>query len=58
MKPRRVRAFAAGIGKDAKTYSIDAQGFAFYGQVVQPAAQVARSDDEKKLQALVERRRQ
>jgi transposase len=34
VNPRRIRAFAAGIGKDAK------------------------SDDEKKLQALVERRRQ
>ena len=58
VNPRRVRAFAAGIGKDAKTDPIDAQVIAFYGQVVQPSAQVARSDDEKKLQTLVERRRQ
>lgn len=58
VNPRRVRAFAAGIGKDAKTDPIDAQVIAFYGQVVKPAAQVARSTDEKKLQALVERRRQ
>lgn len=58
VNPRRVRAFAAGIGKDAKTDLIDAQVIAFYGQVVKPAAQAARSDDEKKLQALVERRRQ
>jgi len=58
VNPRRVRAFAAGIGMDAKTDPIDARVIAFYGQVVQPAAQAARSDDEKKLQALVERRRQ
>ena len=58
VNPRRVRAFAAGIGKDAKTDPIDAQVIAFYGQVVKPAAQVAKSDDQKKLQALVERRRQ
>ena len=58
VNPRRVRAFAAGIGKDAKTDPIAARVIAFYGQVVQPAAQVARSADEKKLQALVERRRQ
>ena len=58
VNPRRVRAFAAGIGKEAKTDPIDAQVIAFSGQVVQPAAQVARSTDEKKLQALVERRRQ
>lgn len=58
VNPRRVRAFAAGIGKDAKTDLIDAQVIAFYGQVVKPAAQAARSDEEKKLQALVERRRQ
>ena len=58
VNPRRVRAFAAGIGKDAKTDPIDANVIAFYGQVVKPAAQVAKSTDEKKLQALVERRRQ
>lgn len=58
VNPHRVRAFAAGIGQDAKTDPIDARVIAFYGQVVQPAAQAARSTDEKKLQALVERRRQ
>ena len=58
VNPRRIRAFAAGIGKDAKTDPIDAQVIAFYGKVVQPSAQAAKSDDEKKLQALVERRRQ
>jgi transposase len=58
VNPRRVRDFAAGIGKDAKTDPIDAQLIAFYGQVVKPAAQAVKSEEEKKLQALVERRRQ
>ena len=58
VNPRRVRAFADGIGKDAKTDPIDAQVIAFYGRVVQPTAHRAKSAEEQKLQALVERRRQ
>lgn len=58
VNPRRIRDFAAGIGKDAKTDPIDAQVIAFYAHVVKPAAQAAQSEDQKKLQALVERRRQ
>ncbi len=58
VNPRRVRDFAGGIGIDAKTDPIDAQLIAFYGQVVEPAAQVAKSEEERKLKALVERRRQ
>ncbi len=58
VNPRRGRDFAKGIGKDAKTDPIDANVIAFYGQVVQPDAQVAQTVDEQKLQALVERRRQ
>jgi len=58
VNPRRIRDFAAGIGRDAKTDPIDAGVIAFYGQVVKPAAQLAKSDDDKKLQSLVERRRQ
>lgn len=58
VNPRRVRDFADGIGRDAKTDPIDAQVIAFYGQVVQPEAQLAKSDEEKKLQNLVGRRRQ
>lgn len=58
LNPRRVRDFAAGIGKDAKTDPIDAQVIAFYGQVVKPAAQMAKSAKDQKLKALVERRRQ
>jgi transposase len=58
VNPRRVRDFADGIGRDAKTDPIDAQVIAFYGQVVRPKAQLAKSDEEKKLQNLVGRRRQ
>lgn len=58
VNPRRVRDFAVGVGRDAKTDPIDAQVIAFYGQVVKPAAQAAKSVEEKKLRALVERRRQ
>ena len=58
VNPRRVRDFAKGIGIDAKTDPIDAGVIAFYGRVVKPAPQLAKSDEEKKLKALVERRRQ
>jgi len=58
VNPRRVRDFAEGIGRDAKTDRLDAQVIAFYGQVVKPEPQVAKSEEDKKLKALVERRRQ
>jgi len=58
VNPRRVRDFARGIGIDAKTDPIDATVISRYGQVVKPAAQVAKSEEDKKLRALVERRRQ
>jgi transposase len=58
VNPRRVRDFADGIGRDAKTDPIDARVIAFYGQVVKPDAQGAQSEEDKKLKSLVERRRQ
>lgn len=58
VNPRRIRDFASAIGKDAKTDPIDARVIAFYGQVAKPSAQVAKSDEDKKLNALVARRRQ
>ena len=58
VNPRRVRDFADGIGRDAKTDPIDAQLIAFYGHVVKPQPQAAKSVEEKKLRALVERRKQ
>ena len=58
VNPRRVRDFAKGIGMDAKTDPIDARVISVYGQVVKPAARMAKSEEDKKLKALVERRRQ
>jgi len=58
VNPRRVRDFAKGIGWDAKTDPIDAKLIAYYGEVVQPKRQVAKTASEKKLEALVTRRRQ
>ena len=58
VNPRRVRDFAKGIGLDAKTDPIDAQALVLYGQVVKPAAQMAKSVEDKKLKALVNRRKQ
>jgi transposase len=58
VNPRRVRDFAKGIGRDAKTDSIDAKTIAFYGQVTKPEPVMAKSESEEKLAALVTRRQQ
>jgi transposase len=58
VNPRRVRDFASGIGLDAKTDPIDAKLIAYYGEVVKPKRQVAKTHQEKKLETLVTRRRQ
>lgn len=58
VNPRRVRDFAKGIGMDAKTDPIDAKVIAYYGEIVKPALHAAKSDNEKQMRALVERRRQ
>lgn len=58
VNPRRVRDFAKGIGRDAKTDPIDAEVIAKYGQVVRPAPWAAKSAEEEKLKALVTRRSQ
>ncbi len=58
VNPKRVRDFAKGIGRDAKTDPIDAKCIAFYGDVVKPERHVAKSANEQKLEALVTRRRQ
>ena len=52
VNPRRVRDFAKGIGIDAKTDPIDATVISVYGQVVKPAAQVAKSEEDKKTQSV------
>lgn len=58
VNPRRIRDFAKGIGRDAKTDPIDARTIAFYAQVVKPQPQIAKSEEDTKLRALVERRKQ
>lgn len=58
VNPRQVRDFAKGIGKNAKTDAIDARVIARFAEVVRPAPQVAQSEGEIKLAALVQRRRQ
>ena len=58
VNPRQVPDFAKGVGCDAKTDPIDARILARFGQFVQPAPQAAQSEDQLKLGALVERRRQ
>lgn len=58
VNPRRVRDFAKGIGRDAKTDVIDAEVISLFGQVVQPAPVAAKSAAEEKLAALVTRRKQ
>jgi transposase len=58
VNPRQVRDFAKGIGKNAKTDSIDAEVISTFGQVVKPAPLAAKSAAEEKLAALVTRRSQ
>jgi len=58
VNPRRVRDFAKGIGWDAKTDLIDAKLIAHYDEVVKPKPHLVKTSQEKKLEALVTRRRQ
>lgn len=58
VNPRRVRDFAKGIGWDAKTDPIDACLIAHYGEVVQPKPASPKTQAQRKLTALVVRRRQ
>lgn len=58
VNPRRVRDFASALGLDAKTDPIDAGVIAHYGQVAKPQPLVAKSEHQKKTEALVDRRSQ
>lgn len=58
LNPRRVRDFARGIGRDAKTDPIDAIAIRYYGQVVRPAPQPPKRANDEKLEAMVDRRNQ
>jgi transposase len=58
VNPRRVRAFAAAIGRLAKTDRIDAQVLARYGEAVGPAPQPRPDPAVRAAQDLTARRRQ
>lgn len=58
VNPKQVRHFAKGIGYDAKTDAIDAHVIRRFGEVVQPTAQPIVSEANRKLEALVTRRKQ
>src|SRR5215212_7356033 len=58
VNPARVRQFAKACGLLAKTDKLDAQMLAVFGQRVQPKLYTGKSEAEKKLSALLVRRRQ
>ena len=58
VNPKRVRDFAKGIGRDAKTDPIDASTIRYYGLVVRPAPQPPKNPNDVRLEALVDRRNQ
>jgi transposase len=58
VNPTRVRRFAQGVGRLAKTDPIDAGLIAWYASVVRPAPNGQRTEGEQQLAGLVERRRQ
>jgi len=58
VNPTYVRRFAQGMGTLAKTDTIDARLIAHFAFVKQPKAQAAKTAEEEKLAALVERREQ
>jgi transposase len=58
VSPRQVRDFAKGIGRDAKTDSIDAEVIAIFGQVVRPQPMPAKTEADERLAALNTRRSQ
>ena len=58
VSPQRVRQYAKAKGLLAKTDPLDARVLSEYGQKIQPRLFVAKSDERKKLSALVSRRKQ
>lgn len=56
--PRQVRDFARGIGRQAKTDSLDAALLAYFGEVVQPPVKTLKDAETQELEALLQRRRQ
>jgi transposase len=58
VSPQRVRQYAKAKGRLAKTDPLDAHLLAEYGKAIQPRLFVAKSEERKKLSALVGRRNQ
>jgi transposase len=58
VSPQRVRQYAKAKGLLAKTDKLDAQNLAEYGKSIQPRLFVAKSEEHKRLSALVARRKQ
>lgn len=58
VNPRQVRRFAEGIGELAKTDALDAAVLAQFGRMVGPLPAEKTSEKQRKLEALVVRRRQ
>jgi transposase len=58
VNPRRVRSFANGIGRLAKTDPIDARVLARFGELARPRVTTLPSAEEAQLKALALRRRQ
>lgn len=58
VNPTRVRRFAEGVGRLAKTDRIDAQMIAYYASVKEPEPNGVKTEQEELLTSLVERRQQ
>jgi len=58
VSPQRVRQYARARGLLAKTDKLDAHNLAEYGKNIQPRLFVAKSEDGRRLSAMVGRRRQ
>ena len=58
VNPRQVRDFAKATGQLAKTDKLDAAVLAHFGRAIEPPILLSRSEDEEKLKALLDRRRQ
>jgi transposase len=58
VNPRQVRQFAQAIGRLAKTDSIDAEVLAHFGETTRPEVRPLADESQRKLEALVTRRRQ
>jgi transposase len=58
VSPQRVRQYAKARGVLAKTDKLDAQNLAAYGKNIQPRLFVAKSEEGRRLSAIIGRRRQ